>query len=711
MMATNESLKLVSDALQTGNAGRAIRLMENYLAAWPELQTAEKLAEVREDYDRMEAYWMQGGDDPQREALYQHLLQRVYVLYANVMHYHRMKASPYQNSLYTRVRQGQRDWSLAAIRQEMESFVSNVAMLQLEPENKRTAKSETLYKEHQQQMNQLFEYVVTSRQWSDGVGSQFTKMLTSPTIDSIDQQLLIAAVTLSLLNQFDMAKFRMLTEVYRLSQDEAVRQRALVGWTLSMSDTCRQVYPEQRELVATLLESEQVCQELTELQIQLIYCLNEEKDSQTIQQEIMPDLLKSSSKMMSQEMGDTEEDRLEEVLHPEVSEERMEHLESSMRRMMDMQKEGVDVFFHGFSQIKRYPFFYDISNWLVPFYLQHPDIAQFVAKQGNHHYMEKVFAINTFCNSDKYSFVIAVQEVIDRLPQQVRDMIVNGEYSAEELTSAVEPSAALERRLYLMDIYRFFRLFPHRSELKNPFDTVNDEMGDCDFFSLALLAETPIEQYKLQVVRQLKKHKMQRAAQRLLQTIAEPCRDIQYYLWMHDYDHVLQLNPQHERALLGKGRQLYDLGQYDEALQWFEKLMDAYPEKTTNQLYVAICQVQMERYEEALKLLFRLNYEQPDNVSVCRVLAWAQTCQGKLEQAAKIYEQLMINEQQDNDDLKNYGYCLWLQGQVERASDLFRQYSQRRGQTLAGQSDFFDVEWLKKRGISSVEIKMMLSLL
>ena len=60
-MATNESLKQVDEALQAGNAGMAIRQMENYLAAWPEQQTAEKLAEVREDYDRMVAYWQQGG--------------------------------------------------------------------------------------------------------------------------------------------------------------------------------------------------------------------------------------------------------------------------------------------------------------------------------------------------------------------------------------------------------------------------------------------------------------------------------------------------------------------------------------------------------------------------------------------------------------------------------------------------------------------------
>ena len=704
----NESLKLVDEALQAGNTGRAIRQMENYLAAWPEQHTAEKLAQVREDYDRMEAYWQQGGEDPQREDLYQRLLQRVYVLYANVMHYHRMKASPYQNSLYTRVRQGQHDWSLATIRKEMEDFVSNVAMLQLEPDNKRKALSETLYKNHQQQMNQLFEYVLTSRQWSDGVGSQFAEMMTSPTIDTIDQQLLIAAISLSLLNQFDMAKFRMLTEVYRLSQDEAVRQRALVGWALTASDTYRLVYPEQRQLIVDLLRSEDTCQELTELQIQLIYCLDQEDASRTIQKEIMPDLMRNSSEMIANHI-ETEEERLEEVLHPEVSEERMERMEATMRRMQDMQKEGIDVFYHGFSQIKRYPFFYDISNWLVPFFHQHPDIAQFVSKQEGLHFLSKVFASNAFCNSDKYSFVIALQEVLNQLPQQIREMLQRGEFSAEELGETVEQSPAYERRIYLMDLYRFFRLYPHREELYNPFDRKNDEMGGCGFFLLELLADTPIEKSKAQIVRQLKKHQMNDAATNLLKTFIESNRDMQYYLWIHDYDHALQLNPKHERAMLGKGRQLYDEGRYEEALTWFDQLTAIYPEKTNNQLYVAICLVQLERYEEALKPLFRLNYEQPDNDAVSRVLAWTLTCQGKLEQAVNIYEQLVSREQPDSDDLKNYGYCLWLQGQVGKAVELFRQCCQHHEQTPIDK--FFDVEWLKKRGITMVDITMMMATL
>ena len=104
-MATNEALDMVGQALRAGNCGKAISRMENYLAAWPEAQTAGKLAELREDYALMENYWRRGAQDPQREEMYGRLLQRMYVLWANVAHHERMKVSPYQHSLYTRVRQ------------------------------------------------------------------------------------------------------------------------------------------------------------------------------------------------------------------------------------------------------------------------------------------------------------------------------------------------------------------------------------------------------------------------------------------------------------------------------------------------------------------------------------------------------------------------------------------------------------------------------
>lgn len=35
--------------------------------------------------------------------------------------------------------------------------------------------------------------------------------------------------------------------------------------------------------------------------------------------------------------------------------------------MMDMREKGVDIYFSGFSQMKRFPFFSSLVNWFVPF--------------------------------------------------------------------------------------------------------------------------------------------------------------------------------------------------------------------------------------------------------------------------------------------------------------------------------------------------------
>ena len=265
MGTTDIALERIFKQLIRGNAGMAIAEAETYLAAWPNPQTAEKLRAVKAEYELMADYWQRGAKDPQMDEQYQRLLQRVYVICANISIHRHVRSSSYLASLSAGARQPGHDWSLDAIRREMEGFVSDVAMLELEPEDQRQAKSTQLYKDHQQQMNLLFNYIVTSHIWTDGVGEEIKALLLSPTVDSNDQQLLVSAIMLSLMNRFDMVKFRVLVETYRLSQDEQVRQRALVGWVMSIDDDFRLVWPEQQALVAELLQSKRVCRELTEL--------------------------------------------------------------------------------------------------------------------------------------------------------------------------------------------------------------------------------------------------------------------------------------------------------------------------------------------------------------------------------------------------------------------------------------------------------------
>ena len=115
----------------------AIAETETYLAAWPNPQTQQKLGEMKTEYQLIEEHWQTGAEDPQRDELYQHLLQRLYVLVANISIYKHMNSSSFLQGIYKGVRQEGRKWSMTAIKAEMENFVSEVAMLSLEPENKR----------------------------------------------------------------------------------------------------------------------------------------------------------------------------------------------------------------------------------------------------------------------------------------------------------------------------------------------------------------------------------------------------------------------------------------------------------------------------------------------------------------------------------------------------------------------------------------------
>lgn len=698
--------------LMSANVGMAIMEMETYLAAWPQPQTSERLSAIKKDYELMADYWRQGVTDPQLESQYMRLLHRVYTLYANVIIYRRIQASSYLSGLYKSVRQPGMEWSVSAIRHEMENFVSDVAMLELEPEHLREEKSVALYKAHQQQMNSLFNFVLTSRMWTEGVGHDFTELLLSPTVDSIDQQLITSAIMLALMQQFDIVKFRVLTDVYRRSQDEYVRQRALVGWVLSIDGDWRFAFPEQRNIVMEMLQSEQVCKELTELQIQLIYAQNAESDTKTIQQEIMPDLLKNQSfKITRNGIEEQEEDPLEDVLHPEASEQRMEKLESTFKRMADMQKQGADIYFGGFSQMKRYPFFYDTSNWLVPFYQQHPDIHQFMKKMESHRFLDRILKNGPFCNSDRYSFVIAFQEVVDRLPVNMRDMLQQGEAAIDEFEAPENQfSTAYIRRIYLMDLYRFFRLFPNRSALCNPFDKGLKGNEHLDFFSSLIFMHTPLDAYKREIVRVLKKFHYDVEAEHLLDTFPEELQDVQFFLWMNEYEEALQLDPDNERALAGRARERFRQERYEEAVDDYDHLLLLHPDKMSYMLNKAVCLVKTEEYEDALKLLYQLNYEHDDDTNVNRVLAWALTCQGKLEQAGNIYQQLTAAEQPLGEDFQNYGYCLWLQGRIDDAANSFKKYLELTGDDIENLMISFEEEWLKKKGISDLEISMMWAL-
>lgn len=683
-MKQDELLSSISADIEVRDLWRAIKHMENYLALHPHQINSDRLFAIKTDYQMMMDYWRKGYKDPQQPQQYEKLLHRMYVLYANVTTNARVLQSPLLASLLMKVHMSPRDWSIQVVREQLESFVSDIAMLDLEPKHTAQERRKNLHRQHHQLLSELFAYILTADLWSDGQGEEIEQLLLSPTVDSFDQQVIISAITLAAMNCYDMVKFRTLIHVYQQASDQYVRQRALVGWVFSIDEGVEEfLFPEMSELVRATLQDTECMKEFVELQKQVYFCLGADEDRDVIQKEIMPDMIKGQNLNITRGgvLEQDEEAMLNDILHPGEDEEKLEKMEAGFRKMVDMQKQGSDIYFGGFSQMKRFPFFNEIINWFTPYYIDHPGIVAAVEKFGGETFLKRILDYGPFCNSDKYSFVLAFETVLNQIPQNVREMLNRGEAEmVQKMDDAEMNTPAYIRRIYLQDLFRFFRLNPVRNEFRNIFGEYSRK---CLFIKYPLLEGTDHQAYYKEIATFLIKRNRKDDAERLMRSYYDDqYKDYDYHMLMAylgvdsklHYEMALKLNPDSERALSGLGRLLFADEYYDQALNVYNQLVEINPDKKSYQLNKSVCLTNLQRYDEAEQILFKLNYEDADNLNVARVLAWTLTCNGKYEQAGRLYDQLMAEEKPAADDWSNYGYYLWFSGKITEAADCFRRY-------------------------------------
>lgn len=733
-MWKEDTFNNVIDQLLDGHLGKAMNLIENYLLAHPGHPSSEQFRLYASHYDLLANYWRSGYDDPARDQLYTQLLHRVYSLVLGMIQHESNLHSSFRASLHRAALQYRKDWSMTAVQAALENFVSSVALLSLEAEEVRQEKSMALHQEHQKLLSHLFNYIWTSEPWHRADAETCLGMLLSPTIDSRDQQLIVSSIMLAAMNLFDIHKFTTLAKVYQQATDERVRQRALVGWALVADADKARLYPEVQEMVTQLCEDEHCCQELVELQMQMIYCMDAEADTRRIQDEIMPDLLKNSHVKITRDgIVDAEEDSLEDILHPDAAEQNMEKMEESIKKMADMQKQGSDIYFGGFSQMKRFPFFSDVSNWLVPFYPQHPGVSKIWNQGRGRKFLHIITKLGAFCDSDKYSFVLAFEMVLDRIPASMLSMIDKGEAVpmpvGGEIAVDAQREPAFIRRVYLQNLYRFFKLYSMRSEFRNPFG--ERESLDFLFFCNPLLVNTPLQGHFVQMASFLIKRKMNTAAFRILEQCSRDERGFQYYMMMGSlvqrqgvlghgeatsasmfFQQAVELRPDNEKALAGLARARFNEQDYQQAQDAYDRLLLLRPGHVSYELGRAVCLLSLKQYGEALQKLFQLDYEQPGNMAVRRSLAWALTVNDKYEQAERLYHELTNEETAQSTDLLNYGYCLWFQRKHQQAALMFRRLG-HASSPFNYDKEFTKVEaeLIKEKGITNVEVQLMLDLI
>ncbi|MFC2474636.1 MAG: tetratricopeptide repeat protein [Prevotella sp.] len=696
------------------------------ISSFPDFR--ETFDAIASDYDLMMHYMLTGMGDPGRSELYSRLILRTYRLLGNIELSLQLQYNPDALSLFEADVKG---LDVRDMREKLEGYVSDIALLSLDSQEQQDVKAKQLAERHQQYLSEVFINITGSAQWSHELAADMLSLILSPTVDIIDAQLLVSAIMMGALFVMDAEKVLTLMCIYEQAQSEKLRQRALVGWAFCLDkDGLVSLSPVCNKLNDMLLR-EEVRNDLLELQMQIVYCQNAERDEERIRKEVMPTLLNNQSYEITKfGIREKDDDTLEDILHPDNEERKMEELESGIQKIIDMQRQGADIYFGGFSRMKRFGFFYTLANWFMPFYAEHPQLQHLSADFLDSSYMKKIFEQGPFCDSDKYSFVLGLSSVFNQLPANIREMLKNGEASLGVIGSdeGQTMTPAYYRRLYLQDLYRFFKLNDYRRCFYNPFQEREEHM---------LLANeiyrSSLHHQAVRMVRFLYQRQMFKEAQALLMPFYDgsSVHDIslraliamkqgEYIMAESLYQKAFEIEPSNEHLLKGYAMSAFYSGDFDEAAQLFEQLLDAHPDSRKYKLDLAISYINNGRVDEGVKLLFELNYKFPADVNVKRALACGFLYTGQLGKAVKLYNEIIVDESVSAVDYLNAGYCAWFDKRVEEAAKCFAGYLSR----LQGEKDNHAVDALQqssvllekfgddlllltKYGITEVEMRLM----
>lgn len=673
------------------NVGEALHQLNQLLGQQDVSWIRERLDDTTANYHRMADFYLQGYEDPQRQQFYKQLSAQLEGIIRDLILEDFKVEYPYLKYL-----NAQRQIpSVDDMRLQMENYVTDMAMASLSALNGSNNNLADIHKRHANNLRSFFNLIVCSPQWHHEYAVSFEELLLSPAIDSADAQLLVSAVTLACLLVGDAEKILTLIHVFQKSKDERVKQRAFVGWVFALSNGRYQLHDSVRHAVKDVLSDNSVKSALLDMQMQVVYCHYAERDNDELRKNIMPNIIKSHDwQMMNMGSTPSDESSLEEILHPDEADKRMESLEKSINKMNDMRKQGMDIYFGGFSQMKRFAFFNQLYNWLIPYTPTHPDLTMLPEELRNSGFLDRLFKEGPFCDSDKYSFSIALSSVYQRLPAEVRKVLLSGEMSLNMPGESEESwrHSAYIRRMYLQDLYRFFKLCDLRHPFFNAFGYAHPTM----FFTKDMIC-TEMHQQLPALISFLLKKKLWESLREIVTCFTSDGKEAEEQgdevrkslelasaaLCMHDSDYtsaadylkkLCKMEPEKESLLRQYSLAVFKSKRFEEASKIYKTLSQSYPQKMFYALGLAISLIYCGKADEAVSLLYKLDYEHPDNTEVQRTLAWGLLWIDRIEEAQKIYKDLCSGDKALPDDTLNGAYCYWFQGQRMQAREMFRKY-------------------------------------
>lgn len=564
------------------------------------------------------------------------------------------------------------------VKPTLEKFVSREAMLFLNHDlskEEQDQASARLYQEWEEYREKIFDRFVSSGYWNNEERAVVKDTILSPTVDSLTSQLLVSAITLSAATVFDMGKFTLLYDIYRLADDDEVKVRALLGWLL-VSTNCGsyEQQPDFRSFAEQLTEDckndPDLLAEIIKAQKMLAVTVFSEQKSIDYTNDIMAslskrflddlrdkvaDLLEADEDMRNIfGIEDDEETSEESPIRSDdtnTDEDRIPNLDADIESplsMDEMMDKGIDILLPQFKMLRdQTEFFTHLYNWFMPFYLKNPHITEALGFVDEKRKFCKAFCSTArSCPADAYSLANLIVSHSNEIPENIVDCYDDPEDEEDGTESADEEEIVKEffnepeehrakriRINYIRNLMRFSKFYTAKDEIFNIFDELDDDKPAYAVLAGPLFQDEFFDKYRMAIAR----YSFRREFPDLVEVMLEgvPCDTLEMHFmkgWVcmqkgdnHSLrmavDHfkkMLKIKPDMKQVYLQLGTCYRNLIQVDEYLENFDKLMefkDSFSEEELFELKLDKLKfiVMNNRFEEAMPLAYELDYTHPEN--------------------------------------------------------------------------------------------------
>lgn len=564
------------------------------------------------------------------------------------------------------------------VKPTLEKFVSREAMLFLNHDlskEEQDQASARLYQEWEEYREKIFDRFVSSGYWNNEERAVVKDTILSPTVDSLTSQLLVSAITLSAATVFDMGKFTLLYDIYRLADDDEVKVRALLGWLL-VSTNCGsyEQQPDFRSFAEQLTEDckndPDLLAEIIKAQKMLAVTVFSEQKSIDYTNDIMAslskrflddlrdkvaDLLEADEDMRNIfGIEDDEETSEESPIRSDdtnTDEDRIPNLDADIESplsMDEMMDKGIDILLPQFKMLRdQTEFFTHLYNWFMPFYLKNPHITEALGFVDEKRKFCKAFCSTArSCPADAYSLANLIVSHSNEIPENIVDCYDDPEDEEDGSESADEEEIVKEffnepeehrakriRINYIRNLMRFSKFYTAKDEIFNIFDELDDDKPAYAVLAGPLFQDEFFDKYRMAIAR----YSFRREFPDLVKVMLEgvPCDTLEMHFmkgWVcmqkgdnHSLrmavDHfkkMLKIKPDMKQVYLQLGTCYRNLIQVDEYLENFDKLMefkDSFSEEELFELKLDKLKfiVMNNRFEEAMPLAYELDYTHPEN--------------------------------------------------------------------------------------------------